>query len=116
MRSNIWAETIPARLGSIRHMPCSAGWPTCWPIPQGQNWNRGWRKTSERPVDGNDGSCTTRSVQQETIMEPTLAELAKRIETLEHVNAIKDLKARYWSCVDRMKLDDVRDCFAAQGA
>lgn len=49
-------------------------------------------------------------------MEPSVSELARRVEVLEHINAIKDLKARYWSSVDRQRLDDVRDCFAAEGA
>jgi len=49
-------------------------------------------------------------------MEPSASTLLKRIETLEHVNAIKDLKARYWTSVDRQRLDDVRDCFVPEGA
>ena len=49
-------------------------------------------------------------------MEPSVSELMRRIENLEHVNAIKDLKARYWTSVDRQKLDDVRDCLAPEGA
>jgi hypothetical protein len=49
-------------------------------------------------------------------MEPSLTELARRVETLEHVNAIKELKARYWTAMDRQKLDEARDCFVATGA
>ena len=49
-------------------------------------------------------------------MEPTVAELLSRIETLEHVNAIKDLKSRYWAAADRQLLDEVRDCYLPRGA
>ena len=49
-------------------------------------------------------------------MELMLAALLERVETLEHVRAIEDLKARYWSLMDRMQLDDVRECFVAEGA
>ena len=49
-------------------------------------------------------------------MEPSIAELARRIETLEHINAIKDLKSRYWASADRQRLDEVRDCYLPKGA
>ena len=48
-------------------------------------------------------------------MEPNTADLLRRIEDLEHVAAIKDLKARYWNAVDHQRLDEVRDCYAPDG-
>jgi hypothetical protein len=42
-------------------------------------------------------------------------ELEQRLATLEHVNAIKELQARYWTSVDRQRLDIVRDCFVDEG-
>ncbi len=48
-------------------------------------------------------------------MTATLSDLENRLATLEHVNAIKELQARYWTSVDRQKLDDVRDCFVETG-
>ena len=49
-------------------------------------------------------------------MEPSIAELVRRVETLEHINAIKDLKSRYWASADRQLLDEVRDCYLPKGA
>ncbi len=44
-------------------------------------------------------------------MEAETRDLLRRIETLEHVAAIKELKSRYWSSLDAQRPDDVRDCF-----
>jgi hypothetical protein len=49
-------------------------------------------------------------------MAATVPELEARLIALEHVNAIKELQRRYWTCVDRQKLDEVRDCFVETGA
>jgi len=46
----------------------------------------------------------------------TLSELETRLTALEHINAIKEVQARYWLSVDRQRLDDVRDCFVETGA
>ena len=49
-------------------------------------------------------------------MTASLSDLEARLIAMEHVNAIKELQSRYWTCVDRQKLDTVRDCFVATGA
>jgi len=49
-------------------------------------------------------------------MTATLAELEARLLELEHTNAIKELQSRYWTSVDRQRLDTVRDCFVETGA
>ena len=46
----------------------------------------------------------------------TLSELEARLTALEHINAIKEVQARYWLSVDRQRLDEVRDCFVETGA
>jgi hypothetical protein len=38
-------------------------------------------------------------------------ELEARLRSLEDVEAIRQLKSHYWSCLDRRRLDDVRACF-----
>lgn len=45
-------------------------------------------------------------------MEVSLEGLERRLRALEDINAIKDLKARYWRACDRQKPEDVRACFA----
>ena len=42
--------------------------------------------------------------------------LARRIQVLEDIEAIKQLKHRYWRGCDRQKPEDVRDCFLPDGA
>lgn len=49
-------------------------------------------------------------------MTNELADLKRRIAALEDVSAIKELKSRYWSSLDRQRFDDVRACFVAKGA
>jgi hypothetical protein len=49
-------------------------------------------------------------------MTATLSDLESRLAALEHINEIKELKARYWSSVDRQRLDAVRACFVEHGA
>ena len=49
-------------------------------------------------------------------MSGNLADLESRVAALEHINAIKKVQYRYWHCVDRQLLDDVRDCFIDNGA
>jgi hypothetical protein len=39
-----------------------------------------------------------------------------RLDALESINAIKELKARYWRACDRQRPDEVRECFAPKGA
>ncbi len=42
----------------------------------------------------------------------TLLDLEQRIQTLEDVEAIKKLKAKYWFCVDNKQWDSLADCYA----
>jgi hypothetical protein len=49
-------------------------------------------------------------------MTATLDDLATRLAVLEAVNAIKELKSRYWRSVDRQNLAAVRACLVADGA
>jgi hypothetical protein len=49
-------------------------------------------------------------------MSTDAAALALRLQALEDLNAIKDLKARYLRACDRKQPDQMRDCFVAQGA
>jgi hypothetical protein len=49
-------------------------------------------------------------------MSGNLADLESRVAALEHINAIKEVQYRYWHCVDRQMLDDVKDCFIDNGA
>lgn len=44
------------------------------------------------------------------------ADLERRVRALEDIQAIQDLKARYWRACDRQRPDEVRDCFAPHGA
>jgi hypothetical protein len=46
-------------------------------------------------------------------MSPTpSSDLEARIARLEAIEAIKNLKARYWYCCDQKDVEGVRDCFA----
>lgn len=47
----------------------------------------------------------------ENAMTLSLADLAARVERLEHVEAIRALKARYLRACDLKMADQVRDCF-----
>jgi hypothetical protein len=49
-------------------------------------------------------------------MTASLSDLEARIMRMEQIAAIKELQQRYWTSVDRQKLDTVRDCFVAAGA
>lgn len=49
-------------------------------------------------------------------MALTLEALERRLRALEDINAIKDLKARYWRACDRQKPEDVGACFAPANA
>ena len=49
-------------------------------------------------------------------MSTDLESLARRLQTLEDIEAIKQLKHRYWRACDRQKPDDVQDCFLPEGA
>jgi hypothetical protein len=49
-------------------------------------------------------------------MSSSLEDLAKRIQALEDIEAIKQLKHRYWRACDRQRPDDVRECFVPEGA
>jgi len=42
----------------------------------------------------------------------TLAELERRIEVLEDIEAIRKLKAKYWNSVDDKKWDSLAECLA----
>jgi len=42
----------------------------------------------------------------------SLTDLETRIRALEDIEAIKQLKARYWRCVDNKLWDELADCFA----
>jgi hypothetical protein len=48
-------------------------------------------------------------------MTVTLETLARRVQELEDLNAIKDLKHRYLRACDRQRPDDVRECFDPDG-
>ena len=43
-----------------------------------------------------------------------MASLEQRIQTLEDIEAIKQLKARYWFACDRRDAHGIRDCFSTQ--
>jgi len=49
-------------------------------------------------------------------MSNDLENLARRLQALEDIEAIKQLKHRYWRACDRQKPDDVRECFLPEGA
>ncbi len=49
-------------------------------------------------------------------MAATTAELERRLQALEDINAIKELKARYLRACDRKQPDVMRDCFIEKGA
>lgn len=49
-------------------------------------------------------------------MTEELKALSRRIQALEDISAIKELKAAYWTNLDRQRFDDVRDCFLPKGA
>lgn len=49
-------------------------------------------------------------------MTVTLEDIERRLQTLEDINAIKELKARYLRACDRQKPDDVRECLLPTGA
>jgi hypothetical protein len=49
-------------------------------------------------------------------MSTDAAALERRLQALEDLNAIKDLKARYLRACDRKQPDQMRECFVAQGA
>jgi hypothetical protein len=49
-------------------------------------------------------------------MDANLARLEQRLQALEDLNAIKELKARYLRACDRKQPDIMRDCFVDQGA
>jgi bile-acid 7alpha-dehydratase len=40
-----------------------------------------------------------------------LAELEARIRHLENIEAIKQLKAKYWRCIDKKLWDELAECF-----
>jgi hypothetical protein len=40
------------------------------------------------------------------------ADLENRIRTLEDIESIKKLKAKYWRCVDTQQWDELAECFA----
>lgn len=42
---------------------------------------------------------------------PQLGVLEARVSRLEAIEAIKNLKARYWHCCDHKDVEGVRDCF-----
>lgn len=46
----------------------------------------------------------------------TTAELERRLQALEDINAIKDLKARYLRACDRKQPEAMRECFVEKGA
>ena len=46
----------------------------------------------------------------------TLESLARRVQELEDIGAIKDLKSRYWRACDLKQPAVVRDCFDPAGA
>jgi hypothetical protein len=50
------------------------------------------------------------------MMSTDLESLARRLQRLEDIEAIKQLKHRYWRACDRQKPDDVQDCFLPEGA
>lgn len=41
-----------------------------------------------------------------------MSDIEQRIRRLETIEAIKNLKARYWYCCDMKDVEGVRDCFA----
>ena len=45
-------------------------------------------------------------------MTDELTEMEKRLQTLEDVESIKKLKARYWYCVDNKEWDGIAACYA----
>ena len=49
-------------------------------------------------------------------MSIDMENLARRVQALEDIEAIRQLKHRYWRACDRQKPDDVRDCFLPEGA
>ena len=49
-------------------------------------------------------------------MAATIAQLELRLQALEDINAIKELKARYLRACDRKQPDTMRDCFVEKGA
>jgi hypothetical protein len=49
-------------------------------------------------------------------MTEDLKALIQRVAALEDIAAIKDLKYNYWNHLDGVRLEQVRDCFVAQGA
>ena len=49
-------------------------------------------------------------------MDVTLEALAKRVQTLEDLEAIRSLKARYLRALDERQPDVVLDCFHPEGA
>ena len=48
-------------------------------------------------------------------MSTDAAALQRRLQALEDLNAIKDLKGRYLRACDRKRPDEMRDCFVPQG-
>jgi hypothetical protein len=48
-------------------------------------------------------------------MSVTLEDLARRLQALEDINAIKALMSHYFRCCDRQDPDEVRDCFDPDG-
>jgi hypothetical protein len=46
----------------------------------------------------------------------TLEELEKRLRTLEDIEEIKQLQARYVNCLTTTEWDELTDCFAENGA
>ncbi|HZR38101.1 MAG TPA: nuclear transport factor 2 family protein [Nevskia sp.] len=46
----------------------------------------------------------------------TVADLEKRLQALEDIHAIQELKARYLRACDRKQPDTMRDCFIEKGA
>ncbi|WP_241696124.1 nuclear transport factor 2 family protein [Solimonas terrae] len=49
-------------------------------------------------------------------MSDTNADLLRRVARLEAINAIEQLKYRYWRACDRKDPETFRDCFVKQGA
>jgi hypothetical protein len=45
----------------------------------------------------------------------TLEEIEKRLRTLEDIEAIRQLQARYVNCLSTIEWDDLVDCFAEDG-
>lgn len=45
------------------------------------------------------------------IVMADLADLERRIKVLEDIEAIKELKSKYWRCIGKKLWDELADCF-----